>query len=161
MTRVWLEIDDPANRLTLRAILVADGCEIVSENAQAIFTDRLSTSIAYTRGLPAILVTTAGDVPLAVQAMRRGAFGYILLPMRPGEAAIALQRALEWGNSAQRLDDNSADSLSDSMRIEDAEARTILAVLRQCKNNQSKAAGVLGIGRNTLWRKLKRIRQQK
>ncbi|MBI5091051.1 MAG: helix-turn-helix domain-containing protein [Candidatus Hydrogenedentes bacterium] len=36
--------------------------------------------------------------------------------------------------------------------------RHIRSVLRQCKNNQGKAAQVLGIGRNTLWRKLKRAK---
>jgi two-component system response regulator HydG len=36
----------------------------------------------------------------------------------------------------------------------------IQRVLRVCKHNQAKAARILGIGRNTLWRKLKRGQEQ-
>jgi DNA-binding NtrC family response regulator len=39
--------------------------------------------------------------------------------------------------------------------LEDIEKRHILSVLESCKNNQAEAAKKLGIGRNTLWRKLK------
>lgn len=39
-------------------------------------------------------------------------------------------------------------------RIESAERAEIIAALRQCGGNKSKAAGLLGIGRTTLWRKL-------
>jgi len=35
------------------------------------------------------------------------------------------------------------------------EREHILATLRECHGNQAKAADLLGIGRNTLWRKLK------
>ena len=37
----------------------------------------------------------------------------------------------------------------------DVEREHILATLRECHGNQAKAADLLGIGRNTLWRKLK------
>jgi DNA-binding NtrC family response regulator len=85
--------------------------------------------------------------------MRQGAFGYILAPFQPGEAGIMVQRALEWRDAESAPDAGAAPA-----RIEDAEARLILATLRQCKNNRTEAARRLGIGRNTLWRKLKRIR---
>jgi two-component system response regulator HydG len=41
-----------------------------------------------------------------------------------------------------------------------SETERILTAMRACRNNQTKAAKVLGIGRNTLWRKLKRIRYE-
>jgi len=41
--------------------------------------------------------------------------------------------------------------------LEDVEMEHILRVLKKCKNNQAKAARMLGIGRNTLWRKLKEL----
>ena len=39
-------------------------------------------------------------------------------------------------------------------RIESAERNEIVAALRQCGGNRSKAASLLGIGRTTLYRKL-------
>ena len=44
--------------------------------------------------------------------------------------------------------------------LEEVEALHILDTLRRCKNNQAHAARKLGIGRNTLWRKLKKIKAQ-
>lgn len=41
--------------------------------------------------------------------------------------------------------------------IKDAERETILKVLESCGGNITKAAGILGIGRNTLYRKLKKF----
>ena len=44
--------------------------------------------------------------------------------------------------------------------LEEAEAEHIQEGLRHCKNNRAKAARILVIGRNTLWRKLKIIEQK-
>lgn len=159
MARVRLDIADPANRVTLRAILQADGHEIADDSPDVIFTDRLLPDAAYDRAVPCILLTRAGDIARAVTVMRRDAFGYILMPFQPGEAAIALQRALEWRGSARDAEGTPSQTEPASTRIEDAESQLILAALRRCKNSQTEAARMLGIGRNTLWRKLKRIRK--
>ena len=42
--------------------------------------------------------------------------------------------------------------------LADLEAHHIQAVLRHCAGNKSVAAGILGIGRNTLYAKLKELR---
>ena len=161
MARVRLDIEDPANRLTLRAILLAGGNEIVQDGPDVVFTDKLSETIAYVRELPCILLSRAGDVPRAIDAMRQGAFGYILAPFQPGEAGVMVQRALEWRDAAsRRTAESSSGNGWEPTRIEDAESRMILATLRQCRNNHTEAARLLGIGRNTLWRKLKRIRSR-
>lgn len=55
--------------------------------------------------------------------------------------------------TAAALDDSS-DSWSISLA--DAEKQHILMVLEHCRNNKVKAAAILKIGYNTLWRKLKR-----
>lgn len=148
--------------MTLRAILVAEGHEVVQENPDVIFADGREEAVAYARRRPCVLVTRASEIPLAIDAVKQGVFGYILVPFQPGEAAVAVKRAVEWWRAISRADadaDPQNDLGSPPTRIEDAEARMILATLRQCKNNKSKAARLLGIGRNTLWRKLKRIRQ--
>ena len=163
MARVQLHIADPANRMTLRAILVAEGHEVVQENPHVIFADGREEAAAYARRRPCVLVTRASEIPLAIDAVKQGVFGYILVPFQPGEAAVAVKRALEWWGAVSGADGGAvpgSDLGAAPMRIEEAEVRMILATLRQCKNNKSKAARLLGIGRNTLWRKLKRIRQQ-
>jgi DNA-binding NtrC family response regulator len=164
MARVRLDIADPANRMTLRAILVAEGHEVVQENPHVIFADGREQAVASARGHPCVLVTRASEIPLAIDAVKQGVFGYVLVPFQPGEAAVAVKRALEWWRAFSRADGDAppgSDPGSAPTRIEEAEARMILATLRQCKNNKSKTARLLGIGRNTLWRKLKRIREAK
>lgn len=155
MARVRLDIADPANRVTLRAIIQADGHEPINDAPDVVFTDRVSGDATYDRAIPCIVLTNASEVSRAVGAMRRGAFGYMLVPFQPGEAGIIVQRALEWRDAAQ----GAVQEPSTPARIEEAEAQLIVATLRRCKNNQTEAARILGIGRNTLWRKLKRIRQ--
>ncbi|MFQ5451281.1 MAG: sigma-54-dependent transcriptional regulator [Nitrospinaceae bacterium] len=46
-------------------------------------------------GLPVILITGQGDVPLAVEAMRAGAFDFIEKPCSPGMVLKIVQQALE------------------------------------------------------------------
>lgn len=152
MARVQLLIDDPADRMTLRAILEADGCEIVETEPQAVIADDAFKAIECAKRAPALLLARGTEIREAVSAMRQGVYGYIFVPFQPGEAALMVHRAL-----SERL----PDAASEMIALEEIESRHILAVLRQCKNNQGKAARVLGIGRNTLWRKLKRINPPK
>jgi two-component system response regulator HydG len=44
--------------------------------------------------------------------------------------------------------------------LAEVEREHVLAVVRACRQNQAEAARVLGIGRNTLWRKLETYRRQ-
>ena len=46
--------------------------------------------------------------------------------------------------------------LGEDLSLAEVERRHILSVLARCGNNKTKAAAVLGIGTNTLWRKLKK-----
>lgn len=45
--------------------------------------------------LPVILLTGEGDIPMAVRAMERGAFGFLEKPCAPAELVANLRRALE------------------------------------------------------------------
>ena len=82
--------------------------------------------------------------------MEQGVFDYVLVPFQPGEAAIKVARALAHGAPAAGARPNAAPR-----PLAEVEAEHILATLRRCRYNRSEAARVLGIGRNTLWRKLK------
>jgi DNA-binding NtrC family response regulator len=154
MANILLQIEDMVNRMTLKAMLEAAGHCLTDDNPDIIFADSPQKAEDCLNEAPVLLVATAGEAADAVAAMARGVFGYILLPFVPGEAAIMVQRALETKTAApQPVGEDRVCSL------EEAEHRHICSALKRCKNNQSETAKVLGIGRNTLWRKLKKFGQ--
>ena len=110
-------------------------------------------AVVHARSKPTLLLASMGLIPDAVLAMRKGVFGYIFVPLQPGEAGLMVERAASGsaGGTAVANEPHRQD------RIDEAESKLILATLRQCKYNRTKAARTLGIGRNTLWRKLKRM----
>ncbi|MEH3145225.1 MAG: sigma-54 dependent transcriptional regulator [Methylobacterium frigidaeris] len=55
----------------------------------------LERALARDRDLPVLLVTGHGDVPMAVEAMRRGAYDFIEKPFAPERLADAIGRACE------------------------------------------------------------------
>ena len=148
MARIQLQVDDPANRVVLHTMLQTAGHEIVSEQPDALITDRIENSPALAENIPTLVLASAMQIRAAVNAMQKGVFGYIFLPFQPGEAEIMIRRA---------LGAETAPIQTDTRPLHEVEADQILAVLRQCKGNRAKTARVLGIGRNTLWRKLKEI----
>jgi len=92
--------------------------------------------------------------------MRAGVYGYLFVPFQPGEAGIMVQRALEFRGLATPGTQPVTDEAKPSKSLGEEEERLILDTLRRCKNNQARTARVLGIGRNTLWRKLKKMKQK-
>ena len=152
MACVLLDISDGANHFTLKAMLEADGHTIAEccpgqpsgGEPDVIVTDDAVKAIPYAKGAPTLVLTPAGRVRAAVAAMRQGVYGYVFLPLQPGEVELMVRRA-------------SAEDIQESpmLTLSEIEARHIRSVLRQCKNNRARAARILGIGRNTLWRKLK------
>ena len=150
MARIRVEVDEPAARLTLKAMLEAEGHALVPGDADLCIADTAERAAQAARSGPALILATAGSLSEAVDAMRRGVFGYILTPFVPGEAALMVQRALRGGGEA-------AAAEPQHTRLADVERAHIEAIMRRCKHNQAEAARVLGIARNTLWRKLKQF----
>lgn len=151
MARIELDISERIHAMTLKVMLEAEGHRIVSQDGEVLVTDPVPRAAERVRELPVLVLATASQVDAAVQVMRRGVYGYIFLPFQPGEAPLMVRRALEYRGAAPQNDEEELISL------EEAESRHILRTVRACKNNQAKAARVLGVGRNTLWRKLKRM----
>ncbi len=147
MARLQLLVDDGTQRMTLQATLESAGHQVVDSGAEVVFASSADAAIKRARECPVILLAAASGIPEAVRAMREGVWGYVFVPLQPGEAVMAVQRATAGG---------SAPTAEDLRRLEDVEMEHIVRVLRKCKNNQAKAARMLGIGRNTLWRKLKK-----
>ena len=162
MARVRLEIRDLPNRLALKALLEADGHEVFAGpgDAQVVLTDQPEVAEGFARDLASVLLANAAQVPRAVQAMRRGVFGYVFAPLVPGEAPLIVERALAFsrGITAPRPLEDDDDIVP--LTLEEVEEVHILDTMRRCRDNQARAARELGIGRNTLWRKLKRIQSK-
>lgn len=150
MARVSLIVNDPANRITLKTLLEGAGHSIVDAHADVAITDEVEIAINLARNIKTLLLTTASGISEAVAAMVQGVYGYVTLPLQPGEAEIMVERAAS--GTVRR---------EQPLRtLEEVEAELIVDTLRRCRNNQAEAARVLGIGRNTLWRKLKKIQAQ-
>jgi DNA-binding NtrC family response regulator len=152
MARVRLAIADPVNGLTLKTLLEADGHIVGEDTPDVIITDGYVQAISYADRIPTLVLAAANQVREAVEAMRRGVFGYIYLPLVPGEAALMVRRAVASAPIAAE---------PQTAPLEEVESEHILETLRRCKGNRAEAARQLGIGRNTLWRKLKRIQAQR
>ncbi len=63
--------------------------------------ERLSSSGA---GLPVIVMTGQGDVPLAVRAMKAGAIDFLEKPFEGGELIDVVERALRQSRTAEQSD---------------------------------------------------------
>ncbi len=159
MARIALKIDDSALRITLEMMLRAEGHEITDEPSDLTIADSPEEAIKAAATSKALLVASASAIPEAVEAMRRGVHGYIFLPLQPGEAPLMVERALAGFQPSTEMPGVDATETA----LSAIERTHILRVLKDCKGNQAKAARLLGIGRNTLWRKMKAygLRQEK
>ncbi len=140
--------------MTLRALLIAEGHEVADAAPQVVITDDVAAALEYAKTHPTLILAAAGEIRDAVAAMREGVFGYLFVPFQPGEAGLMVNRAARAGTLE-------AEEHEPLISLQEAEERHILDALRRCRNNKAEAARALGIGRNTLWRKLNRIRQQR
>ncbi len=155
MARVRLEIEDTAQRMTLKAMLEAEGHTIAPEDPQLVFSGTIEGALSKPAGVPTIVLAMASQVPDAVRAMRKGVWGYLFVPLQAGEAGLMVRRALSDHPGSEVKE---ADVVEEMGTLEQIELDYIQVVVRACKHNQARAARVLGIGRNTLWRKLKKSR---
>jgi DNA-binding NtrC family response regulator len=136
----------------LRALLEADGHRMDDAEPEVILTDDFAEAPRFAKTTPTLVLAGAGNIRDAVAAMAQGAYGYIFVPLQPGETEIMVRRAAGAALAAEE---------PPLRTMAEVEAEHILMTLRRCKNNKAEAARVLGLGRNTLWRKLKQIEQSR
>ncbi len=107
-----------------------------------------------------ILMTAFGTVPLAVDAMRSGAFDFITKPFRVEElearlrAGLAELAAQGMAVGARRPDPESIQPLALSMAHHEREE--LDRALAATHGRRAEAARRLRISRNALWKKLRR-----
>lgn len=90
---------------------------------------------------PVVLMTAYADVQLAVKGLKNGAADFVTKPWDNDELVRTLRDAVEKSREVVTLDE--------------LEQQHVHRLVDQCHGNMSKAAELLGITRQTLYRKLK------
>ena len=93
--------------------------------------------------IPVVLITAYADVQLAVRGLKRGAADFITKPWDNNELVRKLKDVLEASNEVAPLDEVEADH--------------IRRAVDRCHGNLTKAAEMLGITRQTLYNKMKKL----
>lgn len=106
-----------------------------------------------------VLITAFGDVPLAVEAMKRGAEDFVTKPWENDILIAKIQRAIN-KNRKEKADSQKiamAKEIEDKelqrsqMTLEEAKLAHIHTIINQCGGNLSAASEKLGINRQTLY----------
>ncbi len=92
---------------------------------------------------PVVLLTAYADVSLAVKGLKSGASDFITKPWDNDELVRKLKDVLDMQNEIVTLDE--------------MEAQHIRRAIDHCHGNLSRAAEMLGITRQTLYNKMKRL----
>ena len=93
--------------------------------------------------IPVVLITAYADVQLAVRGLKRGAADFITKPWDNDELVRKLKDVLDAADEVATLDKVEADH--------------IRRAIDRCHGNLTKAAEVLGITRQTLYNKIKKL----
>lgn len=96
-----------------------------------------------------ILLSAWGTVPLAVEGMSHGAVDFVTKPWANREFMAKIRKALADARSAAAAD--TVDTLDNTER------QTIVKALRQAYGNLSAAAQLLGITRQSLYRRMEKF----
>ena len=93
--------------------------------------------------MPVVLLTAYADVSLAVRGLKSGAADFIVKPWDNDELVRKLKDVL--------------DMQGEIVSLDEVEAEHIRRTIDHCHGNLSKAAELLGITRQTLYNKMKRL----
>lgn len=91
--------------------------------------------------LPVVLITAYADLQLAIKGMKSGAADFITKPWDNNELIQKLHDAIDRSREVVPLDE--------------VEQQHVRKVVEQCHGNMSRAAEMLGITRQTLYKKIK------
>lgn len=162
----------------LRTLRAGDDCVIVSDVRMPDMDglELLTHVLRIDRSIPVILVTGHGDVPLAVEAMKKGAFEFLTKPFSPEHLLETVRtaqsrQAAEPSGRQVRADDadqaegagelaaRSAGVRADGRlhdQVGDFERAIIVASLKKHGGNISRVMAELALPRRTLNAKMKK-----
>jgi FixJ family two-component response regulator len=100
------------------------------------------------REMPVIFITAHGDIPMAVRAMKAGAFEFLPKPFRGEELLATVRQALERDRQARREGAELAIIRERRDRLTAREAQVIARMTRGKLNKQ--IAAELGVSENTI-----------
>lgn len=92
---------------------------------------------------PIVLITAYADVKLAVRALKAGAMDFVTKPWDNDELIRTLKDAIDKSQTV--------------LPLEQLEAKHVRMVVDRCHGNMKKAAEMLGITRQTLYAKMKKL----
>lgn len=90
--------------------------------------------------LPVVLMTAYGDVPLAVKGLKAGAADFVTKPWDNDELLRTLKDTI--------------DKNQEIIPLEEVEAAHIRRVVESCAGNITRAAELLGVTRQTIYKRL-------
>jgi DNA-binding NtrC family response regulator len=106
---------------------------------------------------PVVVLTAYGDIELAVQALKRGAFDFIVKPWDNVRLVATCQEALQRAHPA--LDEQTATSSAAAPPVQSLAAQeraAVMAAMAEAEGNLSAAARALGLSRAALYRRLEK-----
>lgn len=98
--------------------------------------------------MPVIFITGHGDIPMSVQAMKRGAVDFLPKPVDGPQLLAAIQQALEKDRAARREREGRQDLRRRLAQLTDREREVMQCVIRGRLNKQ--IAAELGIAEPTV-----------
>lgn len=106
---------------------------------------------------PVVVVLTAyGDIELAIRALKRGAFDFIVKPWDNVRLIATCQEALERAHAAPNKQAAALPPTEKVRPLAAQERAAVLAAMAEAQGNLSAAARALGLSRAALYRRLEK-----
>jgi two-component system response regulator RegA len=104
---------------------------------------------------PVVVLTAYGDIDLAVRALKRGAFDFIVKPWDNVRLVATCQEALQRAHPAPE-DPTTALPATPVQSLAAQERAAVMAAMAEAEGNLSAAARALGLSRAALYRRLEK-----
>ena len=104
---------------------------------------------------PVVVLTAYADIDLAVRALKRGAFDFIVKPWDNVRLVATCKEALERAHAPSE-ESAAAPSAATQRSLAAQERAAVLAAMAEAQGNLSAAARALGVSRAALYRRLEK-----